>query len=125
VVYRKSNRYAEKRAGQKLNFLIIFLIFFEFFEIGLTAKRVNRMCNFSLPSSCKNFSQNGEPSEKLCLFYGRYLKLCFFFEGTTRQIDQQRLGHNFSLVCAMGNRQMDPRGGCGARRKAQGGSQPI
>ena len=38
VVYRKSNRYAEKRAGQKLNFLIIFLIFFEFFEIGLTSE---------------------------------------------------------------------------------------
>ena len=38
VVYRKSNRYTEKRAGQKLNFLIIFLIFFEFFEIGLTGK---------------------------------------------------------------------------------------
>jgi hypothetical protein len=38
VVYRKSNRYAKKRAGQKLNFLIIFLIFFEFFEIGLTGK---------------------------------------------------------------------------------------
>ena len=40
VVYRKSNRYAEKRVGQKLNFLIIFLIFFEFFEIGLTGKLV-------------------------------------------------------------------------------------
>jgi hypothetical protein len=38
VVYRKSNRYAKKRAGQKLNFLIIFLIFFEFFEIGLTGR---------------------------------------------------------------------------------------
>ena len=38
VVYRKSNRYAEKRAGQKLNFLIIFLVFFQFFEIGLTGK---------------------------------------------------------------------------------------
>jgi hypothetical protein len=38
VVYRKSNRYVEKRAGQKLNFLIIFLIFFEFFENGLTGE---------------------------------------------------------------------------------------
>jgi hypothetical protein len=38
VVYRKSNRYAKKRAGQKLNFLIIFLIFFEFFEISLTGE---------------------------------------------------------------------------------------
>ena len=37
MVYRKSNRYAEKRARQKLNFLIILLIFFEFFEIGLTS----------------------------------------------------------------------------------------
>jgi hypothetical protein len=80
--------------------------------------RVNCMCNFLLPSSCKNFSQNGEPSEKLCLFYGRYLKLCFF-EDTTRQIDQQ-LGHKFSLVCAMGNRQMNPRGAAvqGGRHKA-------
>ena len=43
-----------------------------------------------------------------------------FFEGTTRQIDQQRLGHKFSLVCAMGNRQMDPRGAAvqGGRHKA-------
>jgi hypothetical protein len=38
VVYRKLNRYAEKRAGQKLNFLILFLIVFEFFEISLTHK---------------------------------------------------------------------------------------
>jgi len=44
VVYRKSNRYAEKRAGQKLNFLIIFLIFFEFFEIGLTGKAGGIVC---------------------------------------------------------------------------------
>ena len=43
-----------------------------------------------------------------------------FFEGTTQQIDQQRLGHKFSLVCAMGNRQMDPRGVAvqGGRHKA-------
>jgi hypothetical protein len=37
-------------------------------------------------------------------------QVMFFFEGTTRQIDQQRLGHKFSLVCAMGNHQMYPRG---------------
>jgi hypothetical protein len=37
-------------------------------------------------------------------------QVMFFFEGATRQIDQQRLGHKFSLVCAIGNRQMDPRG---------------
>jgi len=47
-------------------------------------------------------------------------QVMFFFEGTTRQIDQQRLGHKFSLVCAMGNRQMDPRGAAvqGGRHKA-------
>ena len=28
-------------------------------------------------SSCKNFRFFGHPSEKLCPFYGRYLKLCF------------------------------------------------
>ena len=38
VVYRKSNRYAEKRDGQKLNFFNYLPIFFEFFEIGLTGK---------------------------------------------------------------------------------------
>jgi hypothetical protein len=27
-------------------------------------------------SSCKNFTFFGHPSEKLCPFYGRYLKLC-------------------------------------------------
>jgi hypothetical protein len=44
----------------------------------------------------------------------------FFSEGTTRQIDQQLLGHKFSLVCAMGNRQMDPSGAAvqGGRHKA-------
>jgi hypothetical protein len=26
---------------------------------------------------CKNLSSNGAPSEKLCPFYGRYLKLWF------------------------------------------------
>lgn len=34
VAYRKSNRFAEKRAGQKLNFLIMFPIFFDFSENG-------------------------------------------------------------------------------------------
>jgi len=47
-------------------------------------------------------------------------QVMFFFEGTTWQIDQQRLGHKFSLVSAMGNRQMDPRGAAvqGGRNKA-------
>jgi hypothetical protein len=38
VAYRKSNRFAEKRPGQKLNFLIMLPIFFDFFEIGVTGK---------------------------------------------------------------------------------------
>jgi hypothetical protein len=46
-------------------------------------------------------------------------QVIFFLEGTTRQTDQQ-LGHKFSLVCAMGNRQMNPRGAAvqGGRHKA-------
>jgi hypothetical protein len=46
-------------------------------------------------------------------------QVMFLFEDTTRQIDQQRLGHKFSLVCGMGNRQMNPRGAAvqGGRHK--------
>jgi len=38
VAYRKSSTFAEKRAGQKPNFLIIFPIFSEFFENGETGE---------------------------------------------------------------------------------------
>jgi hypothetical protein len=47
-------------------------------------------------------------------------QVMFLFEDTTRLIDEQRLGHKFSLVCAMGNRQMNLRGAAvqGGRHKA-------
>jgi hypothetical protein len=37
---------------------------------------------------CKNLSSNGAPSEKLCPFYGRYLKLWF----SKAQIGRNRSG---------------------------------
>jgi hypothetical protein len=55
------------------------------------------MYNFSLPNSCKNFSQIGEPSEKLCLFYGRYLEL-WFPKGTTKQEGRRQLGQSFPFL---------------------------
>ena len=67
-------------------------IFFEFLRSA-----PNLMCKISSPFCCKQLSQNGAPSEKLCPFYRRYLKL-WFSESTTWQIGWRRLGQSFPIL---------------------------
>jgi hypothetical protein len=57
------------------NFFLYLPDFFDFFENGLTDKVGRCLPNVFLPSSYKKLSKNGAPSEKLCLFYERYLNL--------------------------------------------------
>ena len=57
-------------------FFYYFLIFFIFFEIFLSGVEAEGKTEIELRIYHKNFSRNGQPSEKLCPFYRRYLKLC-------------------------------------------------
>ena len=61
------------------------------------AKRFYLMCKISSPFCCKKLSQNGAPSEKLCPFYRRNLKL-WFSDSTTWQIGCRRLGQSFPIL---------------------------
>jgi hypothetical protein len=48
-----------------------------------------------------------------------------FLRGTTRQEIQRRLGQSFPSICNMYLPDEETMGGCDARQKTQGGSQPI
>ena len=146
MVHRKSSMFTENRAETSELEKLIFLICFIFFKkMSKSTKWVNRMCTFSLSFCCKKFSSIGTPSEKLCLFYGRYLEL-WFPKGTTRQEGRRQLGQSFpflqtpmmakqsfsasnpraciSLICSNRYLPDESMEGCDARRR-QGGLQPI
>ena len=58
------------------HFFYYFLIFFNYFEIFLSGVAAVGKPEIELRIYDKNFSRNGQPSEQLCPFYRRYLKLC-------------------------------------------------
>ena len=72
-------------------------IFFEFLRSAPNGKAFYLMCKISSPFCCKKLSQNGAPSEKLCPFYRRNLKL-WFSDSTTWQIGWRRLGQSFPIL---------------------------
>lgn len=84
-------------------------IFFDFFENSHRPKVGVGRPVMESRSCCKNLSQNGAPSEKLCPFYWRYLKL-WFWRGTNRQIARRRLGQDFPGICSDRMRKMNTRG---------------
>jgi hypothetical protein len=59
------------------NFLIIFPIFLNFLTESNRTKASLGHPRMESGICCKKMSSNGAPSEKLCPFYGRYLKLWF------------------------------------------------
>ena len=71
-------------------------IFFEFLRSAPNGPKTP-MWKISSPFYCKKLSQNRAPSEKLCPFYRRYLKL-WFSESTTWQIGWRRLGQSFHIL---------------------------
>ena len=71
--------------------------FWNFWDRPQMAKQFYRMCKILSPFCCKKLSQNGAPSEKLCPFCRRYLKL-WFSKSTTWQIGWQRLGRSFPIL---------------------------
>ena len=73
---------------------LCFWIFFAILRSSPMAKRFYRICKILSPFYNKKLSQNGALSEKLCLFYRRYLRL-WFWESTTWQIGRRWLGQSF------------------------------
>jgi hypothetical protein len=68
VIGTNSGAFGKTGAGTSELETRAFLIFFNFFEIAVTSKAVNRMCNFSRAFREKKFTSIGVPSEKLCPF---------------------------------------------------------
>ena len=64
------------RKTLQTHFSITSRFFFNFFEIFLSGVAAEGKTEIELRIYHKNFSRNGQPSEKLCPFYRRYLKLC-------------------------------------------------
>ena len=98
MAYTKSGTFPEnlKTTSETQNSMFV-IFFWNFWDWPQMAKRLYRMCKKISPFYCKKLSQNRAPSEKLCPFYRRYLKL-WFSESTTWQIGWRRLGQSFPIL---------------------------
>ena len=76
MVYRNSSNCSKKLEKHFKPIFLLLTDFFNFFEIFLSGVAAEGKTEIELRIYHKNFSRNGQPCEKLCPFYRRYLKLC-------------------------------------------------